>query len=120
MWNTFAGGGFGALGGFLSYKEQIGSSSQASFMSKYQRDKQRKSYWISQGNVNGRADPDSQISHIYGTYGNNRNHFIIQNGTDHRAFHSIYGYKTNGGPFHKPNPYYHDWWDNIRGLLGYQ
>ena len=50
-----------------------------------------------------------ELSHNYGTYGNNRNFISFKTKEEHREFHLKYGYKTNGGPFHRPYPYYYDW-----------
>ena len=123
MWSTAGAGAFGGIGGYASWKQQIGSASQAGFMNKSDKDMQRTKYWISQGYADGKPPKGLEISHIYGTYGNNRNYFIVQNKHDHRlgpnSFHGIHGFKTNGGPFHRANPNYNNWWDTVRRFLGY-
>ncbi len=115
---TFSMGAFSALGGYLSYKEQIGNSSQQYHMNNSQRTAQRRAYWISQGHIDGKATPGMQINHIYGTFGNNRNYFVVQTAAEHRAFHAVYGYKTAGGAFNRINPYYNNFWKIIRRILG--
>ena len=118
LYSTLSASIFSGLGGFLTYKEQIGNPSQNGHMSNSQRAAQRRAVWISKGNLDGKADYGMQISHIYGTFGNNRNYFVIQSASEHRAFHAIYGYKTAGGPFSRTNPYYSNFWEIIRRALG--
>ena len=113
--NTLSFGLIGAFGGFYAYKSQIGNPSQASFMTKSQRAQQRR--WI-HANYPEEMWKGKHISHIYGTYGENRNTFIFQTPTEHRAFHKEFGYKTFGGPFNRKNPYQINVWDYISRLLG--
>ena len=87
MWSTLTGGVMGGIGGYISYREQIGNSSQAGFMTRNQRVAQRRALMKADAkNLVGK-----QISHIYGTYGNNRNYYIYQTPAEHRAFHAQYG-----------------------------
>ena len=116
--NTIGGGISGAYGGYVSYKQQIGTSSQAGYMTDAERRVQREAFWKSQGYPRGRAPEDFEISHIYGTYGNNRNYFIIQRHGDHVEFHLFYGYKINGGHFYRYNPNYINWWTYIWRFFG--
>jgi len=118
MYSTIGAGAVGGLGGYLSFKEQIGNSSQQYHMTNSQRAAQRRAYWISQGHMDGKATPGMQINHIYGTFGNNRNYFVVQTAAEHRAFHAVYGYKTAGGAFNRINPNYNNFWEIIRRMLG--
>ena len=114
MWSTLSGGLMGGIGGYASFREQIGNSSQAGFMTKKQRIAQRRALMKTDTkNLAGK-----QISHIYGTYGNNRNYYKYQTPAEHRAFHAQYGYKTNGGPFNRVNPFYHNWWLVLKMIFG--
>ena len=115
---TLLAGGFGAFGGYLSYKEQIGNSKQLGFMTSNERKKQRVAIWKSLGSEKGTSINNLQISHIYGTFGNNRNYYILQTPSEHRKFHKIYGYKTGGGPFNRYNPNYHNWWLVLKAMFG--
>ena len=127
---TVSAGIAGGFGGYISYTQQIGDSSRAGFMSKSERDKQRRDFWISQakdptskfhGNeraLQGLAVDGLEISHIYGTYGNNRYYFVLSTNEEHRAFHAIYGYKTFGGPFNRINPNYINWWQFLKSIFG--
>ena len=116
--STISAGAMGAVGGFMAFKEQIGKSSNAGFMNSSQRRKQRDAFWKAHPELAGLRDAGYQISHIYGTYGNNRNYFILQSPMEHRLFHAIYGYKTNGGPFDRYNPNYMNMWQMILRLFG--
>ena len=118
LYSTLAGGLYGAGAGMLTYYEQIGNSKQSGFMTQAQRNSQKQAYWRGQGNKNGKASPGMEISHIYGTYGNNRNYFIVQTHPDHIAFHMKYGFKTSGSCFNRLNPFYHNWWEEIQKFLG--
>ena len=107
--NTAGGGIFGAFNGAYAFYEQIGSKSQAAFMTPAEKTKQRQTIVKANPDVNFKG---LELSHDYGTYGNNRNFYSFKTYAEHRGprgFHSIYGYKTNGGPFHRPYPYYYDW-----------
>ena len=127
---TVSAGITGGFGGYISYTQQIGDPSRAGFMSKSERDKQRRDFWISQakdptsdyyGNkraLQGLAVDGLEISHIYGTYGNNRYYFILSTKEEHKAFHAIYGYKTFGGPFNRINPNYINWWQFLKSIFG--
>ncbi len=118
LYSTLAGGLYGSGAGMLTYYEQIGNSKQSGFMTQAQRNSQKQAYWRGQGNKNGKASPGMEISHIYGTYGNNRNYFIVQTHPDHIAFHMKYGFKTSGSCFNRLNPFYHNWWEEIQKFLG--
>ena len=118
LYSTIAGGLYGAGSGMLTYYEQIGNSKQSGFMTSTQRGVQRKAYWRGLGNKDGKASPGMEINHIYGTYGNNRNYFIVQSKSEHIAFHKKYGFKTSGGSFSRLNPFYHNWWNEVKKLLG--
>lgn len=115
---TISAGITGGVGGYFTYKERIGNPSQSGFMTKSQRAAQRRKIWKDKGNKDGKADAGKEINHIYGTYGNNRNYYIIQDRADHKAFHKIYGYKTAGGSFNRLNPNFHNWWYLILDLIG--
>lgn len=118
MWSTLGAGILSGFGGYITYKERIGTPNQAGFMTNSQRNIQRRGIWKEKGNENGLASPGMQINHLYGTFGNNRNYYIIQSAKDHRAFHKLYGYKTFGGHFQRENPAYHNWWIVIKNMLG--
>ncbi len=120
FWSTAGAAGFGALGGYASWRQQIGSKEQVGFMTKSQRKAQRDAL----KNANPDVDfTDLEINHIFGTWGNNRNVYVLQNKYDHRigpnSFHAQYGFKTNGGPFHRANPSYINLWDFIIRYLNY-
>ena len=129
LWSTVGGGITGGIGGYITYKQQIGNYSQSGFMTKKQRDIQRRQFWISQASdptsrfyennraIMGLTPEGYQINHIYGTYGTNRNYIVIMTIEEHRYFHSIYGYKTAGGPFYRYNPDFINFWEYIRGFL---
>ena len=115
MWTTLSATGFGALGGYASYKQQIGSQNQAGLMSSNDRAIQRNGYWKSiRETPNGRV-----IHHPYGVYGTNRNIITPMAVQEHKTIHSYYGYKTNGGQFYSPNPTHTNVWDLIRMLFGF-
>ena len=107
--NTAGGGIFGAFNGAYAFYDQIGSEAQAAFMKSAEKTKQKQAIVKANPGVNFTK---LELSHDYGTYGNNRNFYSFKTYDEHRGpggFHSIYGYKTNGGPFHRPYPYYYDW-----------
>ncbi len=130
--NTIVSGIGGAIGGTIAYSQQIGNPSQNGFMTVNDRNKQRYHFWRSQaldpnspfhGNkyaLQGKSVNGLQISHIYGTFGNNRNYFVLQTYEEHKLFHAEFGYKTAGGPFNRLNPNYLNWWQFIRALFGWQ
>ena len=104
----------GAYGGAFTYIEQIGDHTKSGFMTNSQRTSQRRTLLKKYGEeLNGK-----EISHVYGTYGRNREYFQFVTKQEHIAFHKIYGYKTNGGNFNRVNPEFHNFWDLIRWLLG--
>ncbi|MFA7179335.1 MAG: RHS repeat-associated core domain-containing protein [Dehalococcoidales bacterium] len=109
-WRTVAqvmgGGLFGALGGYMSYKEQMGEDINWHMI--------RKDYWKSQGNSDGKATIGSDgypmvLHHTYGRYGSKIAMFEPMTRTDHIALHSMYGYGNGNGGY---NQYYQfgDWW----------
>ena len=107
--NTAGGGIFGAFNGAYAFYDQIGSESQAAFMTPAEKAKKRRAIVKANQDLNFKG---LELSHDYGTYGNNRNFYSFKTYAEHRGpggFHSIYGYKTNGGPLHRPYPYYYDW-----------
>ena len=117
---TVTGGIIGGIGGYISYKQQIGNPSQNGFMTPNDRKQQREQIWKDLGYSEGHRPKgtDWEISHIYGTFGNNRNYYEISHHPDHIAFHKLYGYKTNGGPFNRINPNYINWWQLLKHILG--
>lgn len=109
IFNAVGGGIFGVVNGAYAFYDQIGDESQASFMTPAQKSKQRREIIKANPGVNFKG---LELSHDYGTYGNNRNFYSFKTPAEHRGpggFHSIYGYKTNGGPFFRVYPYYYDW-----------
>ncbi len=117
---TVTGGIIGGIGGYISYKQQIGNPSQNGFMTPNDRKQQREYIWKDLGYSEGHRPKgtDWEISHIYGTFGNNRNYYEISHHPDHIAFHKLYGYKTNGGPFNRISPNYINWWQLLKHILG--
>ncbi|HRF70575.1 MAG TPA: hypothetical protein PKV66_04015 [Candidatus Pelethenecus sp.] len=116
LFSTVIGGLYGGYGGYISYKEQIGSPDNCGLMSNYDRKKQREAYWRARGNTKGNANPGMQISHPYGVYGNNRNYYEVVTTQQHKEFHKMYGYKTNGGQFIRKNPNFHNIWEWLKWL----
>ena len=116
--STVTFGVVSAVGGYATFKQRIGNDSQLSPMTSSQRTAQRYKYWKTHADKTGIAPTGLQISHIYGTFGNNREIFIIQTVEEHRAFHAIYGYKTAGGAFNRYNPNYPNFWILLKRALG--
>lgn len=92
MWNTCASGGFGAIGCFISHKEQM-SSLEHSWSTEAKR------YWKSQGydaTPRGTDGESMVLHHPYGRYGSKIRIYEPMTRTNHTALHKQYGY-GNGG-----------------------
>lgn len=72
-------------------------------------------YWASKG-LSG-ARPGYVLHHPYGRIGKGFYIYIEMTIEEHKAFHKMYGYKTNGGPFFRQFPYM-NFWEYLRKLLG--
>lgn len=115
-WGTVAytafGGSIGALGGYLSHEQQMGS--------KQDWNKIRKDYWKSQGYSSGKAPlgTDGYKKVLHHTYGRNGSKMFIfepMTRTDHIALHQMYGYGIGQGGYNQ-NYQFFDWWWLIRRI----
>lgn len=77
MWTTHEFGVNGGISGYVIWKQQIGNSSQAGFMNKNDRNRQRSNFWGENDKIGSDSKP-LEISHAYGTYVNNRNYFYYR------------------------------------------
>ena len=99
---TGFGGGYGALGGYCSYKQQIVNT-------KYSWSKERSNYWKDQGYQDGRAPNGEVLHHTYGRYGAKINMYSPLSPYEHAQIHQMYGYGNYSGGYNQYYPYDNIW-----------
>lgn len=107
-WSTVTsvvtGGIYGAFGGYLSWKQQIGNPKSWSTI--------RKRYWKEKGYDRAPIGSDGhpiELNHPYGRYGTKVYIFEEITHTEHVKFHQTYGYGRGIGGFNRYYPFENIW-----------
>lgn len=104
---TVTGGAYGALGGYISWNQQI-RKEPGSWT------KKRADYWKANGESNGRSSKGLILHHTYGRFGAKEDIFYPVTRTEHVLIHRLFGYGNGSGGFNMFVP-----WDNPWNIFDY-